>query len=82
MVEAFTNIPWYYLAAVDQYERNVRQSQQVIPKAEGLTGLYIPPKKLGWAFKSKYKRDEHPMSIQFFNGMGLDGDQRRKSLPF
>ena len=42
-VEALTNIPWYYLAAVDQYERNVRQSRKNIPKAEGITGIYIPP---------------------------------------
>ena len=44
-VETLTNIPWYYLAAVDQYERNVRQSRKDLPKAEGITGIYIPPEK-------------------------------------
>ena len=28
--ESVTNIPWYYLAAIDQYERNVRQVTQKI----------------------------------------------------
>ena len=43
--ESLTNIPWYYLAAVDQYERNVRQARKNIPKAEGMTGIYFPPEK-------------------------------------
>ena len=77
-VEALTNIPWYYLAAVDQYERNVRQSRKNIPKAEGITGIYIPPEN--WVgLLNPNQTDEHPMSIQFFNGMGLDGDQDGKA---
>ena len=45
--ESVTNIPWYYLAAIDQYERNVRQASKDIPKAEGITGIYFTPEK--WA---------------------------------
>jgi hypothetical protein len=40
-VESVTNIPWYYLAAIDQYERNVRQSRKDIPKTEGLSEIYF-----------------------------------------
>ena len=44
-VESVTNIPWYYLAAIDQYERNIRQSRKDIPKAEGISGIYFPKEK-------------------------------------
>ena len=71
--ESVTNIPWYYLAAIDQYERNVRQARKDIPKAEGMTGIYFTPEK--WAgIINPVQRDENPLSIQFFNGIGLDGD--------
>ena len=71
--ESVTNIPWYYLAAIDQYERNVRQARKDIPKAEGMTGIYFTPEK--WAgIINPVQSDENPLSIQFFNGIGLDGD--------
>jgi len=72
-VEAVTNIPWYYLAGIDQYERNVRQSRRDIPKAEGITGIYFKPEE--WAgILNPDPSDENPTSIQFFNGIGMDGD--------
>ena len=52
-VESITNIPWYYLAAIDQYERNVRQSRKILPKAEGITGIYFPPEEWIWSDKSE-----------------------------
>ena len=71
--ESVTNIPWYYLAAIDQYERNVRQARKDIPKAEGITGIYFTPEK--WAgIINPEKNDENPLSIQFFDGMGKDGN--------
>lgn len=77
-VETLTNIPWYYLAAVDQYERNVRQSRKDLPKAEGITGIYIPPEKWVGVINPD-KTDENPFSIQFFEGFGMDGDQDGKA---
>jgi len=72
-IESVTNIPWYYLAAVDQYERNVRQSQKDLPKAEGITGIYFSSEK--WVgVLNPNQNDENPLSIEFFNGMGADGD--------
>src|SRR4051794_38038 len=62
--ESVTNIPWYYLAAIDQYERNVRQARKDIPKAEGMTGIYFTPEK--WAgIINPVQSDENPLSIQF-----------------
>lgn len=72
-VEAVTNIPWHYLAAIDQYERNVRQSRKDIPKAEGLTGIYFTEEK--WAGPlNPNKQDDNPLSIQLFGGIGIDGN--------
>lgn len=72
-IETVTNIPWYYLAGIDQYERNVRQARKDIPKAEGITGIYFKPEE--WAgIMNPDSKDENPMSIQFFNGRGIDGN--------
>ncbi|NRG45185.1 M23 family metallopeptidase [Bacillus sp. CRN 9] len=72
-VESVTNIPWYFLAAVDQYERNVRQSRRDLPKAEGITGIYFKPEEWVGLLNPKLD-DENPETIQFFEGIGFDGD--------
>lgn len=77
-VESVTNIPWYYLAAVDQYERNIRQSRKDLPKAEGLTGIYFPP-EVWVGLTNPNRSDENPLSIGFFDGMGTDGDGDQKA---
>lgn len=72
-VEAVTQIPWNYIAAIDQYERNVRQARRDLPKAEGLTGIYFKPEE--WAgLLNPDPADSNPISIQFFNGIGFDGN--------
>ncbi len=72
-VEATTNIPWYYLAAVDQYERNVRASRRDLPKPEGAIGIYFTPE--AWAgFSNPNSNDNNPKSILFFDGFGVDGN--------
>ncbi|KQL21092.1 peptidase M23 [Cytobacillus solani] len=78
-MESVTNIPWYYLAAIDQYERNVRQARRDIPKAEGITGIYFKPEM--WAGPlNPNPNDDNPLSIQFFNGLGMDGDGDGKAV--
>lgn len=72
-VEAVTQIPWYYLAAIDQYERNIRAVRKDIPKSEGVTGIYFSPEK--WCgVLNPDSNDENPLSILFFDGMGSDGN--------
>lgn len=72
-VEAATNIPWYYMAAVDQYERSLRQSRRDLPKAEGLTGIYYKPEVWVGPLNPNLE-DENPISIKYFNGFGIDGN--------
>ncbi len=72
-MQSVTQIPWYYFAAVDQYERNVRRVRRDIPKAKGVIGIYYKPEV--WAGPlNPNSEDSNPMSIQFFGGMGLDGN--------
>lgn len=72
-VEAVSQIPWYYLAAVDQYERSVRKARKDLPAAEGLSGIYFKPEV--WAgLLNPNPDDTNPASIQFFEGLGMDGN--------
>jgi peptidoglycan LD-endopeptidase LytH len=72
-VETITQIPWYYLAAIDQYERNLRQVRRDLPKAESTIGIYYRPEQ--WSgITNPNPLDQNPGTIQFFNGLGADGD--------
>lgn len=72
-VETVTQIPWYYLAAVDQYERSIRQVRKDLPKPTGTIAIYFPAEI--WAgLTNPDSTDENPGTIQFFNGMGIDGN--------
>lgn len=72
-VEAVTQIPWYYLAAIDQYERNIRLVRRDLPKPDGTLGIYFRPEV--WAGPANPNpSEENPAIIQFFNGIGVDGN--------
>ncbi|MGM7722509.1 M23 family metallopeptidase [Metabacillus sp. Hm71] len=79
-VETITTIPWYVLAAIDQYERNVRHSRKDIPKADGLIEIYIKPE--AWAGPlNPNKEDTNPKSIGLFGGIGEDGNGDNRADP-
>ncbi|MCM3080785.1 MULTISPECIES: M23 family metallopeptidase [Brevibacillus] len=76
-MEATYGIPWAYLAAIDQYERamKIRKKRNTEPEtaAKRLTAIDIPVSKWGGDLNPD-DTDTNPASIQFFGGMGLDGD--------
>ncbi|WP_099352669.1 M23 family metallopeptidase [Fredinandcohnia onubensis] len=72
-METVTQIPWYYYAAIDQYERSIRRSRKDIPKETGLIGIYIKPESWAGALNPN-PNDSNPYSIQLFGGIGLDGN--------
>ncbi|MCM3585056.1 M23 family metallopeptidase [Mesobacillus maritimus] len=72
-VEAITHIPWYYMAAIDQYERSVRNARKDLPDAEGLSGIYFKPEEWTGILNPNHE-DSNPLSIQFFDGLGFDGN--------
>lgn len=68
-----TGIPWYRLAAIDQYERTLTKAK---PKQrqhpERLTGVFIDPPKWVGMLNPDWE-DQNPVSISMFKGMGRDG---------
>lgn len=77
-MEVLTQIPWYYLAAIDQYEHNLRLTQKDREKANGPIGIYIEPSIWVGALNPN-QEDHQPISINFFGGLGMDGDGDKRA---
>ncbi|RKD21727.1 peptidase M23 [Ammoniphilus oxalaticus] len=72
-MEMLTNVPWFYLAAMDQYEKNIRPSQQEDKEKKQLLSIQIPPEE--WVGPQNPDAEDTSLaSIEFFNGAGMDGD--------
>lgn len=73
--EALTQIPWYYFAAIDNYERNTQKESE----SEQIISISIPDETwFGLGNSSKIK-DEN--IIEFFQGKGKDGNGDHKADP-
>ncbi|MEH6888749.1 M23 family metallopeptidase [Bacillus sp. JJ864] len=73
-METVSLIPWYYFAAIDQYERNIRSVRRDIPKKPDATiSIYFKPEM--WAGPANPNlHDTKPYTISLFGGIGLDGN--------
>ncbi|WP_319799496.1 M23 family metallopeptidase [Jeotgalibacillus aurantiacus] len=73
-------VPWYYLAAVDQFERNIQPVRSDLEKKEGPLSLTIPDDK--W-FGPLHPDQSNlsPYFISFFGGIGLDANGDGKADP-
>ncbi|MFS0780311.1 M23 family metallopeptidase [Bacillus sp. 1P06AnD] len=77
-IESFYSIPWYYIAAIDQYEHSVRNARTDLPDSQGHIGILIPSEK--WSgMMNPNAFDTNPSRISFFEGMGKDGDNDGKA---
>lgn len=73
-LSAQTDIPWYRLAAVDQYERTLSKARpKVRPQLGSVVGIYIEEESWAGALNPD-PADSTPASIKWFNGIGRDGD--------
>lgn len=72
-MEALTQIKWYYFAAVDQYERNIRRSNKQIPEEDGNIAIYYSPEQWSGPLNPN-KEDMNPTTINWFGGIGQDGN--------
>lgn len=71
-MEALYSIPWYYLAAIDQYERTIRKKKRSETTNKRLTAITIPPAV--WSgYLNPEPDDTDEASIAFFGGIGKDG---------
>lgn len=65
--------PWYYLAAIDQYERNIQDVRPDIPKRESVIAIQFSDEYWSGTLNPQ-KNDTAPLSIKLFGGKGMDGD--------
>lgn len=65
--------PWYYLAAIDQFERNIQQVRNDIPTRDGPISIQFS-EEFWVGAQNPDKLDTSPESIAYFHGNGLDGD--------
>ena len=70
---ATPTLPWYYLAAVDQFERNIQQVRTDIPKKEGPIAIHFTEEFWAGAL-NPLSKDTSLVSLAFFNGNGRDGN--------
>lgn len=63
--EAITQIPWYYLAAIDQYERVIHQDDRTI-------SISFPDSE--WFGVTNINKDHSEIAINLHNGIGKDGN--------
>ncbi len=73
-ISEITGIPWFRLAAVDQYERTMTKARPKTRKQLGeYIGVFVTEEE--WAGPlNPDSRDEIPSSIRWFSGIGKDGD--------
>nr|WP_302328559.1 M23 family metallopeptidase [Salirhabdus salicampi] len=69
--EAVTQIPWYFLAAIDQYEHNIHQEKA---SKTGIVGITIPIEKWVGETNPALKEKLPEEIVALFDGMGRDGD--------
>ncbi|RKJ52663.1 peptidase M23, partial [Butyricicoccus sp. 1XD8-22] len=66
-------VPWHYLAAVDQYERNIQSVRKDIPKRDSVVAIQFSDEVWAGPFNPN-QTDTSIASIQYFGGVGLDGN--------
>ncbi|MBE1444372.1 M23 family metallopeptidase [Paenibacillus sp. OAS669] len=71
-MSAVTGIPWYYLAAIDQYERTINLARKRPHSSSGLIGIHFT--ELQWCgMMNPDHEDTNEGTIALFNGIGRDG---------
>src|SRR5690625_2207671 len=71
-IETITNLPWYYLAAFDQYERNIQKD-----KEDELIAITFPEEV--WYGLGNIEKIDQVEAIVFYNGIGKDGNGNGKA---
>lgn len=66
-------VPWYYLAAVDQFERNIQEVRNDLEKKEEPVSMNFPT-YLWSGLNNPNAEDDSSFSIAYFGGIGKDGN--------
>ncbi|WP_226376935.1 M23 family metallopeptidase [Oceanobacillus halotolerans] len=73
--EALTQIPWYYLAAIDQYERNTQEDAS----DDDIVSITLPSEL--WFGSGNVTNITNDELITLFNGKGKDGNGDKHADP-
>lgn len=68
--ETHTQIPWYYIAAVDQYERQIHKESI----SDGVISISIPKDMWFGALNPTTEDKQNENLVAFFEGIGKDGN--------
>ncbi len=71
--EAISQVPWYYIAAFDQYERNKQTNNDEVISGRFENELWYGPGNVSFS--------THTNMIQLFGGIGKDGDGDQHANP-
>jgi len=71
-IESVTGIPWYRLAAIDQYDRAIGRARKRPESSQRLLSIYYSEAEWTGVTNPNYA-DQNPVSISLFNGIGQDG---------
>ncbi|WP_042478077.1 M23 family metallopeptidase [Bacillus ndiopicus] len=66
-------VPWYYIAAIDQYERNIQAVRKDIATREGIISIQFPSHFWSGPLNPS-AQDTAPSTIAYFAGNGQDGN--------
>jgi len=73
-ISIMSNIPWYWMAAIDQYERSMSKVRPKDRPMLGATvGIFVDEKRWAGPLNPDHE-DSLPASIHWFSGIGRDGD--------
>jgi len=71
---AVTDIPWQWIAAIDQYERSLSKAKpKVRPKLGEITGIFVNERQWAGGLNPD-QNDTVPEFIEWFGGIGRDGN--------
>lgn len=68
-IENNFQIPWFYMAAIDQYEHSIRNARRDLPDSSGSIGILIPPEKWSGLLNPNL-HDQNPKRIAFLKVWG------------
>ncbi|HEY8364717.1 MAG TPA: M23 family metallopeptidase [Haloplasmataceae bacterium] len=68
-----TDIPWYIIGAIDQYERNTKSYRSYCPKEKEVISICFHPQL--WSGSVNPNQEERDLNrIKNYHGIGADGD--------
>lgn len=79
-ISLLSSVPWYWLAALDQYERSITPQSKMNKNSQRLTQISFRDHQWEGAFNPN-PSDRNPATIAMFGGLGIDANSDGKADP-